>query len=221
MCLPSSILILWILMTFITTFKIQHYVCPDKSSINLTLNECMIAAYWFGCAVMNSVTCCKRRAFQRTSVGHYTVDCYIAYSIHHAYVCVRAALCTGLYECAHFLCFNVCVSGLCVLKGENNKQRSLTVILHKRPVSFFSLSPGDKMLFCCSASNQPRPQPQKPAPGDVVRMCVWVCYSCVTDTYPIITSLTSRRTSRPLFSLQPTLSLAPTTLALLISQTPS
>lgn len=34
----SSILIPWIEMTFITTFKMQHYVSPDKSSINLTLD---------------------------------------------------------------------------------------------------------------------------------------------------------------------------------------
>lgn len=55
------------------------------------------------------------------------------------------------------------------------------------------------MLFSRSVSNQPRPQPPKPAPGG---RAAYVCSSGVTDTYPIIMSPASWRTVRPVSPLQ-------------------
>lgn len=84
--------------------------------------------------------------------------------------CVYVQICAPVYK---YVRVTWCVSELCVLcafKSENNKH-SQTVILHKRPASFFSFSPGDKVLFCRSASNKPRPQPPNPAPGGGC-MCV-------------------------------------------------
>lgn len=95
------------------------------------------------------------------------------YCIHPTYVCGLVILHIGLCEYMWNDLF-ACVCELCVLKSENNKQRSQTVILHKRTASFFSFTPGDKVLFRRSSSNKPGPQPLKPAPGEWY-VCVSVC----------------------------------------------
>lgn len=63
----------------------------------------------------------------------FTIDCYIMLDADAAYLCA----CVIRY--LQIVCCRVCacLSGLRVLKGENNKQRSQTVILHKHPISFF------------------------------------------------------------------------------------
>lgn len=82
------------------------------------------------------------------------------------------------------VCVCVCACEVCVLKSENNKWRSQTVILHKRPVS-----PPLLVIKCYSVALQATSHGLRhwnQPPGNAVCARVWVCCWCVTDTYPII-----------------------------------
>lgn len=103
---------------------------------------------------------------------------YIVY-VPCIYACMCACQCVcsvhrSICVCVN-LCVFMCVCGLCVLKSENNKQRSQTVILHKRPVSFFSLSL--PVIKCYSVALQATSHGlshRNQRPGDGVYVCVRV-----------------------------------------------
>lgn len=91
---------------------------------------------------MNLVTCSNRRGHLLGTMQQIVLYC--VYTMHMSvYVCATVCACSSVHQftcvCMNLYVF-MCVCGPCVLKSENNKQRSQTVILHKRPVPFFSLS---------------------------------------------------------------------------------
>ena len=98
---------------------------------------------------------------------------------------------------------------LCVLKGENNKQRSQTVILHKRPVSFYSLSL--PVIKCYSVALQATSHGLSHWIQRLGRWCACVCVSVllVRDGHLSHNNVThTKRAGEPLASLPSIFSLS-------------